>query len=204
MKHQTTNLDCSYRMDYMKFVDHHRANNADITIGCLPMDESRASDFGLMKIDGSGQIVEFAEKPKGAALENMKVDLKVLGVDAAKAARNQYMASMGIYVFKKNALVEMLRSGDKMNDFGGEIIPQAAKTKKVMAYLFDDYWEDIGTIESFFHANLALTKNVSSTAAFWCFLFPFVSQSHVFTLLCLSFLAQAIYIVPLFTSILSN
>ena len=69
-------------MDYMKFVDHHRATGADITIGCLPCDEARASDFGLMKVDGDGRIVEFAEKPKGDALRAMRVDTTVLGLGA--------------------------------------------------------------------------------------------------------------------------
>jgi glucose-1-phosphate adenylyltransferase len=151
--------DHLYRMDYMRFVDHHRATNADVTIGCLPMDDSRASDFGLMKIDGDGRIVEFAEKPKGDALKAMAVDTTVLGLNEAAAKENPYIASMGIYVFKKQAMIDLLKQHPEMNDFGGEIIPKAAADYKVMAYLFNDYWEDIGTIKSFFHANLALTAN---------------------------------------------
>ena len=151
--------DHLYRMDYMRFVDHHRATNADVTIGCLPMDDSRASDFGLMKIDESGRIVEFAEKPKGDALKAMAVDTTVLGLDAEAAKANPYIASMGIYVFKKSAMIELLKEHPEMNDFGGEIIPKAASEYNVQAYLFNDYWEDIGTIKSFFHANLALTSN---------------------------------------------
>ena len=153
--------DHLYRMDYMKFVDHHRATNADITIGCLPMDDKRASDFGLMKIDGEGRIVEFSEKPKGDALKAMQVDTTVLGLPKHEALEKPYIASMGIYVFKKRAMLDLLKGDATMNDFGGEIIPQAAQDYRVMAYLFNEYWEDIGTIESFFHANLALTKNVS-------------------------------------------
>ena len=153
--------DHLYRMDYMKFVDHHRATGADITIGCLPCDEARASDFGLMKINAEGRIVEFAEKPKGEALRAMQVDTTVLGLDASDAKARPYIASMGIYVFKKETMLELLRGDATMNDFGGEIIPQAAQHKRVQAYLFDGYWEDIGTIESFFEANLALTENVS-------------------------------------------
>eukprot|EP00887_Chlorella_sp_A99_P007300 scaffold2.g7300.t1 len=148
-----------YRMDYGRFVDHHRATGADITIGCLPMDERRASDFGLMKIDGSGRIVEFAEKPKGAALEAMKVDTTILGLDKEAAKKQQFIASMGIYVFKKDVMLKLLADDPSRNDFGGEIIPAAAEEFKVQAYLFNGYWEDIGTIESFFHANLALTQN---------------------------------------------
>ena len=151
--------DHLYRMDYMKFVDHHRATNADVTIGCLPMDDSRASDFGLMKIDDNGRIIEFAEKPKGDALKAMAVDTTVLGLDKSAAALNPYIASMGIYVFKKETMLELLKSHEEMNDFGGEIIPKAASDYNVQAYLFNDYWEDIGTIKSFFHANLGLTSN---------------------------------------------
>jgi glucose-1-phosphate adenylyltransferase len=151
--------DHLYRMDYMAFVDRHRATNADISIGCLPMDDKRASDFGLMKINDEGRIIEFSEKPKGDALKAMQVDTTVLGLDAAKAKDNPYIASMGIYVFKKQVMLDLLKGDATLNDFGGEIIPKAAQDKRVMAYLFDDYWEDIGTIESFFEANLALTEN---------------------------------------------
>ncbi|KAK9909310.1 hypothetical protein WJX75_000333 [Coccomyxa subellipsoidea] len=150
--------DHLYRMDYLKFVEHHRATNADITIGCLPVDYERASDFGLMKIDEEGRIYDFAEKPKGDALESMKVDTTVLGLSEAEAQKSPFIASMGIYVFKKELMLKLLREQAKFNDFGGEIIPQAAASSRVMAYLFNDYWEDIGTIKSFFEANLGLAQ----------------------------------------------
>lgn len=144
----------------MKFVEHHRATDADITIGALPVERDRASDFGLMKVDDSGRIVEFAEKPKGAALDAMRVDTTALGLDAAEAERKPFMASMGIYVFKKDALLDLLsKEYAGCNDFGGEIIPKAAEKRKVVAYLFNDYWEDIGTIKSFFEANLGLAHS---------------------------------------------
>ena len=100
--------DHLYRMDYMKFVEAHRESNADITVGTLPIDEERASDFGLMKIDSSGRIVEFTEKPKGDALQAMKVDTTILGLTAAEAEAKPFIASMGIYVFKKSMLVKFL------------------------------------------------------------------------------------------------
>eukprot|EP00891_Asterochloris_glomerata_P007782 jgi/Astpho2/7782/Aster-06074 len=151
--------DHLYRMDYLKFVEHHRATEADITIGCLPVDYERASDFGLMKIDDEGRILDFAEKPKGKELDDMKVDTTVLGLDAEAAKENPFIASMGIYVFRKSVLVDLLKNKfPKSNDFGGEIIPAAASDHKVMGYLFNDYWEDIGTIKSFFEANLALAQ----------------------------------------------
>lgn len=152
--------DHLYRMDYMKFVAHHRNTDSDITIGCLPCDYERASDFGLMKIDDDGRIVEFAEKPKGDALEAMRVDNTLLGLTKSEAKEQPFLASMGIYVFKKDVLVKLLnKEYPDDNDFGGEIIPKAAQEYKVSAYLFNGYWEDIGTIKSFFDANLALAQN---------------------------------------------
>jgi|Transcript_8792 glucose-1-phosphate adenylyltransferase len=153
--------DHLYRMDYMKFVEAHRESDADISIGALPVEEDRASDFGLMKIDATGRITEFSEKPKGDKLQSMKVDTTVLGLSPGEAKAKPFIASMGIYVFKKKMLVKFLdKDYPQDNDFGGEIIPQAAQDgAKVQAYLFNDYWEDIGTIKSFFEANLNLAKD---------------------------------------------
>jgi glucose-1-phosphate adenylyltransferase len=147
-------------MDYMKFVDYHRSTGADVTVGCLPCDAERATEFGLMKIDGNNKVVSFAEKPKGDALEAMRVDTTSLGLAPEDAKNRPFIASMGIYVFKKSALVELLnRRHPKANDFGGEIIPAAAAEYTVKAYLFDDYWEDIGTIRSFYEENLKLARH---------------------------------------------
>ncbi|KAL3696724.1 hypothetical protein R1sor_010800 [Riccia sorocarpa] len=151
--------DHLYRMDYMDFVQKHRDSGADITISCVPMDDSRASDYGLMKIDTTGQVLYFNEKPKGADLKAMEVDTTVLGLSPEEAKSKPYIASMGIYVFKKEILLKLLRwRYPTANDFGSEIIPASAKEFNVQAYLFNDYWEDIGTIRSFFDANLALTQ----------------------------------------------
>lgn len=148
-------------MDYMKFVMNHVEKNADVTIACIPCDDQRASDFGLMKIDDKGRVTDFAEKPKGADLEAMKVDTTVLGLDAVKAAEKPYIASMGVYVFKKDILLNLLNDlFMDANDFGSEIIPGAnSEGYYLSAYLFDGYWEDIGTVRSFFDANLALTED---------------------------------------------
>ncbi|MEA5620382.1 glucose-1-phosphate adenylyltransferase [Cronbergia sp. UHCC 0137] len=150
--------DHLYRMDYRLFIERHRETNADITLSVIPIDDRRASDFGLMKIDQSGRVVDFSEKPKGEALEKMRVDTTILGLTPEQAELQPYIASMGIYVFKKNVLIKLLRESLERTDFGKEIIPDAAKDYNVQAYLFDDYWEDIGTIEAFYHANLALTQ----------------------------------------------
>lgn len=151
--------DHLYRMDYMDFVQKHIDSNADITVSCVPMDDSRASDYGLMKIDQTGRITQFAEKPKGPELQQMQVDTTVLGLSPEDAAKNPYIASMGVYVFRTDVLLKLLRwRYPSCHDFGSEIIPSAVSDHNVQAFLFNDYWEDIGTIKSFFDSNLALTK----------------------------------------------
>ncbi|PIA40750.1 hypothetical protein AQUCO_02400070v1 [Aquilegia coerulea] len=151
--------DHLYRMDYMDFVQKHISSGADISVSCLPIDESRASDFGLMKIDDMGRIHQFLEKPRGESLMSMKVDTTVLGLSSQDAKKFPYIASMGVYLFKTDVLLQLLRCQyPTANDFGSEIIPMAAEEYNVQAYLFNDYWEDIGTIKSFFDANLALTE----------------------------------------------
>ena len=152
--------DHLYRMDYMDFVQNHRDSGADITISSLPVDDSRASDFGLMKIDNKGRILSFSEKPKGEDLKAMQVDTTVLGLSKDEAIKKPYIASMGVYVFRKEILLNLLRwRFPTANDFGSEIIPASANELYLKAYLFNDYWEDIGTIRSFFEANLALTEH---------------------------------------------
>ncbi|MEH2171130.1 MAG: glucose-1-phosphate adenylyltransferase, partial [Nostoc sp.] len=159
--------DHLYRMDYRQFIQRHRETGADITLSVIPIDERRASDFGLMKIDDSGRVIDFSEKPKGEALLQMQVDTSVLGLSKEQAQQQPYIASMGIYVFKKEVLFKLLREGIERTDFGKEIIPDASKDYNVQAYLFDDYWEDIGTIEAFYHANLALTQQPQPPFSFY-------------------------------------
>lgn len=150
--------DHLYRMDYMDFIQKHIDTGADITISCVPIDDSRASDYGLMKIDDRGRVLYFSEKPKGSDLKAMEVDTTILGLSPQEAKKTPYIASMGIYVFRADILLKLLRwRYPTANDFGSEIIPASTKEYNVQAYLFNDYWEDIGTIKSFFDANLALT-----------------------------------------------
>lgn len=159
--------DHLYRMDYSHFVGRHRETNADITISVIPMDDKRASDFGLMKIDQQGRVIDFSEKPKGEALKKMQVDTTVLGLSPEEAQTSPYIASMGIYVFKKQVLLDLLRRSPEQTDFGKEIIPAAAKEHNVQAYLFNGYWEDIGTIQAFYDANLALTQQPQPPFSFY-------------------------------------
>lgn len=159
--------DHLYRMDYREFVYRHRDTNADITLSVIPIDERRASSFGLMKIDGAGRVVDFSEKPEGDALRQMRVDTTTLGLSAEEAQAKPYIASMGIYVFKKQVLFDLLDQMPDSTDFGKEIIPASASRLNVQAHLFNDYWEDIGTIESFYEANLALTKQPKPPFSFY-------------------------------------
>ncbi|MBX2865020.1 MAG: glucose-1-phosphate adenylyltransferase [Leptolyngbyaceae cyanobacterium MAG.088] len=159
--------DHLYRMDYGLFVDRHRSTGADVTLSVVPVGYKVASSFGLMKIDNAGRIVDFNEKPKGDALEAMKVDTSTLGLNPEDAKEKPFIASMGIYVFKKQTLIDLLRRSPEQTDFGKEIIPGAARDYNIQAYLFDGYWEDIGTIEAFFHSNLALTEQPHPPFSFY-------------------------------------
>ncbi len=152
--------DHLYRMDYRKFIARHFETEADVTISVIPFGRDQAEDFGLMKMEPTGRITEFREKPKGEALEAMRVDTTPFGLSAEEAARRPFLASMGIYVFKFDWLVELLAKDPTWNDFGKQIIPAAIESSNVQGYLFDGYWEDIGTIAAFHQANLDLTAVV--------------------------------------------
>ncbi|KAL9813598.1 Glucose-1-phosphate adenylyltransferase small subunit [Arabidopsis thaliana] len=146
--------DHLYRMDYEKFIQAHRETDADITVAALPMDEQRATAFGLMKIDEEGRIIEFAEKTKRGAPKGHE------GLDDQRAKEMPFIASMGIYVVSRDVMLDLLRNQfPGANDFGSEVIPGATSLGlRVQAYLYDGYWEDIGTIEAFYNANLGITK----------------------------------------------
>ncbi|HEY9282386.1 MAG TPA: glucose-1-phosphate adenylyltransferase [Pyrinomonadaceae bacterium] len=152
--------DHLYRMDYRKFLARHFETNADVTISVVPFPREDAEDFGLLKADASGRITEFREKPKGDALEEMRVDTTAFGLTPAEAARRPFLASMGIYVFNYKWLTELLAEDATWMDFGKQVIPAAIKCCNVQAFMFDDYWEDIGTISAFHSANLDLTSPV--------------------------------------------
>jgi glucose-1-phosphate adenylyltransferase len=159
--------DHLYRMDYQQFIQRHRETGADVTLSVLPIDEQRASSFGLMKIQSDGRIVDFSEKPTGDGLRRMQVDTTALGLAPEAAQEKPYIASMGIYVFKRQTLIDLLSKQPEHTDFGKEILPQAIRNLNVQAYLFNDYWEDIGTIESFYRANLALAHQPDPMFSFY-------------------------------------
>jgi len=150
--------DHLYRMDYRDFIARHLETGADVTLSVTAARAEEASEFGLVKIDDTGRVVEFSEKPKGEALDRMRVDTTRLGLSIEQAERRPYLASMGIYVFRKEVLRQLLL--DEMReavDFGREIIPETLSRYNVQAHLFDGYWEDIGTIGAFYRANIEMT-----------------------------------------------
>ena len=150
--------DHLYRMDYRDFLARHFETNADVTISVIPSKPEDATGFGLLKTDEEGRIIEFKEKPKGDALEAMRVDTTRFGLSEAESEKRPFLASMGIYVFNYDRLVELLRKDTAKVDFGGEIIPDAIGSFNVQAHLFKSYWEDIGTIRAFYNANLDLAS----------------------------------------------
>ncbi len=150
--------DHLYRMDYRPFIEEHRSSGADVSISVVPVTKQKATDFGLLKIDNEGWVQQFSEKPKGQALETMRVDTTALGLDPAAAREAPFIASMGIYVFRRDALIELLSQDPEKQDFGKEIIPSAIEDYKIRAFLFNNYWEDIGTIQAFYQANMELLE----------------------------------------------
>lgn len=148
--------DHLYRMDYRDFLKRHFETKADVTISVVPCNPSEAEEFGLLKTDEKGKIIEFKEKPKGAELEAMRVDTTNFGLTEEEAEKRPYLASMGIYVFNYERLIELLEKDNSWIDFGREIIPSSIEKLNVQAHLFNDYWEDIGTIRAFYEANLDL------------------------------------------------
>ena len=150
--------DHLYHMDYQKFLDFHIRKKADISISVYPVSQKMASQFGVMKVSSSGRITDFKEKPEtDSQLKRMQVPETTFNRFAMEAAGRTHLASMGVYVFNRDTLVELLKDTE-FEDFGREVIPFAIRNKSVYGYFFDDYWEDIGTIRSFFEAHLDLTR----------------------------------------------
>lgn len=152
--------DHLYRMDYRIFLARHYETDADVTVSVIPCRREVASEFGLLKTDPTGRIVEFREKPKGEALDEMRVDTTDLGLSPEDARVRPFLASMGIYVFKYDRLIQFLSEDPGAMDFGREIIPAAIRKGQVQGFMFDGYWEDIGTIAAFYEANLNMTSPI--------------------------------------------
>ncbi len=154
--------DHLYRMDYQKMLAVHTESNADITVSVIPVEKEITSGLGILQADASGRIVDFVEKPQTEAeLQRLRVEPEVFTSRGIAPHGREYIASMGIYIFNREVLREVLQD-DSNVDFGKDIIPKSIQRRTVSAYFFDGYWEDIGTIHSFYLANIALTDATPS------------------------------------------
>lgn len=157
--------DQLYRMDFRDVLQQHIANKAELTIATIPVTREAATAFGIMHTDAQRKIVRFEEKPKDPALlDDLKIPGELLKELGREETEDLYQASMGIYVFNRQTLIDAL-DNDQV-DFGKHVIPGMIDSKRVFAYIFQGYWEDIGTIQSFFEANLNLTNPVPSFSFF--------------------------------------
>lgn len=151
--------DQLYRMDFREVLQQHIEAKAELTIATLPVARDAASSFGIMQTDAARKIVRFVEKPKeSAVLDQLRLPGELLSSLGRPADAELFQASMGIYLFNRETLIEAL--DNRHVDFGKHIIPDMIKKHRVMAYIFQGYWEDIGTIRSFFEANLMLSDPV--------------------------------------------
>jgi glucose-1-phosphate adenylyltransferase len=146
-------------MDFQEVIEQHRETGADITIATLPVSRGEAGALGIMQIDGEKRITRFVEKPKDpVVLDSLKISPEMNTQLAIPGGRESYLASMGIYVFNRAVISELL--DNPLSDFGKHIIPHAINTHRVFSYVYQGYWEDIGTIRNFFEANLDLVKEL--------------------------------------------
>lgn len=146
--------DQLYAMDYRVMLEHHKRHNAEITIAATPVTREDAPGFGILKTDAEHRITEFYEKPPLEELEGKESPV----IPELEAEGRIYLASMGIYIFSSNVLREELDGRPEEHDFGKQIIPGAIRTRRVISYPFTGYWNDIGTIRSFFDTNIMLAQ----------------------------------------------
>ncbi len=148
--------DQLYRMDFAKMLKEHQDAKADVTIAGLPVTKEQTAGFGIMRVSDSGRVEGFLEKPKTEEdLAMVRTDPKWINAQGIASHGREYIASMGIYLFNRDTLVELLEKTD-YEDFGKEVFPMSIRARKVQLHLFDGYWEDIGTIQAFYEASLAL------------------------------------------------
>jgi glucose-1-phosphate adenylyltransferase len=149
--------DHIYRMDFCELIDAHIESRADITIAAQPVTPDDATAMGIFRFDSSGRISAFEEKPDAARLAQIGRSVPPGATFAGTDASKPFMASMGIYVFSRDVLLQLIRDTPGI-DFGRELIPAALGTHRVHAYFYSGYWADVGTVRAFYDANLALTQ----------------------------------------------
>jgi glucose-1-phosphate adenylyltransferase len=149
--------DQLYRMDFRELQKTHRDNQADVTIAVLPVPQEQTPGFGITQVDEAGRVVGFVEKPKTEEqLQPVRTPVEWLHSRGIQDGRRQFLASMGIYMFNRQTLFQLLNHSPRSTDFGKEVFPNSIRTHRVYAHLFDGYWEDLGTIKAYHEANLAL------------------------------------------------
>jgi glucose-1-phosphate adenylyltransferase len=152
--------DQLYRMDFRQLVRTHRESNADATLAVIPAPRDQVAGLGLVRPDETGRIQGFIEKPRDdAALAPFAIAPDWMERRGVTANGRPYLASMGIYCFRREALIELLNSKPIATDFGKEVFPRCLKTHHLQAHLFDGYWEDLGTIQAYHQASLALASD---------------------------------------------
>ncbi len=157
--------DQLYRMDFRKLLETHRKNNAQVTIAAMPVREEQTSQLGLLCADDAGRVTDFVEKPQTAdKLEPLRMKEDWMKQRGVECQGRPFLASMGIYLFQRDALIHLLNAPPLATDFGKEIFPRSLQSQRVVAHLFDGYWEDVGTVKSYHEANLALTADNSPFA----------------------------------------
>jgi glucose-1-phosphate adenylyltransferase len=150
--------DQLYRMDYQKMLQTHIDTKADVTIAAIPVTRSAARSLGVMRCDDQGRVQGFLEKPQSdSEIDMVRTDPKWIESRGIPARGRDCLASMGLYIFNRELLFEVLEKTN-YEDFGKEVFPAAVRTRNVQVHLFDDYWEDIGTIRAFYEANLSLAN----------------------------------------------
>ena len=142
-------------MDFQDMIKKHKESNAEISIATYPVGAKDATGFGILKTNDKNTITSFIEKPAEALLPDWISNVS----DEMKSEGRNYLASMGIYIFNRDLLIQLMDNPDTI-DFGKEIIPQSIHNHKTVSYQYEGYWTDIGTIESFFEANLGLTDDI--------------------------------------------
>ena len=151
--------DALYRMDFRRIIDQHAETGADITVATIPVGRRETESLGIMQIDAERRITRFAEKPKDPALQDsLKLPPEWYAPLGIKGEGELFLASMGIYVFNRDIIRRLL--DNTLTDFGKHIIPNAIKDLRVFSFVFQGYWEDIGTIRAFFEANLDVTNEL--------------------------------------------
>jgi glucose-1-phosphate adenylyltransferase len=151
--------DQLYRMDYRELLETHQKTGADVTIAAIPVTREAARGFGIMRVDDSGRVLGFLEKPQTDKEidELVRTDPAWIDARGIESKGRDCLGNMGIYLFNRDVLIDLLMKSD-YQDFGKEVFPMSIRTHNVQAHLFDGYWEDIGTVRSFYEANLELTR----------------------------------------------